>query len=819
MSAGPRPARLARVRWLAQAFLVVGLLGRLLSVVLEEVLGNVLATWLGYGGPALITLLGFTATQVYEARRKKQPVAPEPPTTPLPKFAEPLGRDAVLDQVVELARERGNVLVHGPAGIGTSTVAGQAARRLVPDADADRRTYVDLRGQRPGQAESPARVRTRVLTALGLPLAAARDADAAAAEVARKLGAESRLLLLDNVASADQVGWLPTRVPGAHVLAAGNVRAADLPGFADVAVGALDPAAAVRVLYAASPDRVDEVAGLSADRRTLANWYLGNPSVATWIGIWLASGPDVSIASLLDHLSEAGAADGGDADSAVRGWVYERINQGLSRDSRRLLRLLAVAPVSELSVTTMATYAGWRHRRIRAVLDELEPRSLLQLVRPDRYRIPDPVRAAHVPPAGPLASPRSGPRAAEVRLVGHYADRAAQHVRALTGPASGEQRADAQAWFRLEDTALLELLQRDEPHGRSADLWTIADALDVWFDWEDRLDDRYDAATAMATVAGARGATVAEETALLRLVAVDEMLGRDSDEHMRAARELRGRSRGGPRHARLHEHEGRQLLAAGDQKGAANAFTSARRHRPGRDVVGRVIDLTNLGSALLGQGDPDGARQCADEALVLAQRVGDVAGQAHARELLGLALAARQSYQLAREALERARPLYAELNDTLGQARCLTHLATVRLADPHRTGEDLAAAERALRDSLALRDGHGPRYGIALTYLWLTEVAAAGGDRPAAERHRAAGLAALTDPAAGPGAGSGAGSAEPPPTAELRRRLLTAGIRPAPPGQPPVPPADEPPDEAPGQPPDKAPGQPPGPSAGQPPGP
>jgi hypothetical protein len=779
MSRGPGPppaaGRPGGLRRLAQAVGVTGglaLLGRLLSVVLEEVLGNVLATWLGYGGPVLLTVAAFVAKQVYDARRPEHPAAPEPPSTPLPEFAQPLGRDDAIAAVVELAKEHGNVLLHGPAGIGTSTVAGQAARRLVPDAEADRRVYVDLRGQSPGRAESPARVRTRVLAALGLPAALARDAGAAASQVAHRLGTDRGLLLLDNVATPEQISWLATRVPGAHVLAAGLPQAAGLPGFADFAVGPLDPAAAIGVFYAAyrGPRNriVAEASRLTPQQRELVNWYLRNPSVAVRMGTWLAAAPDVPIASLLDDLGQ----DVDDAGSAIRYLLHERINEGLSRDARRLRRLLARAPVSELSVATMAKYAGWRLRRVRAALEELAPRSLVARVRPTRYRIPEAVRSPGEP--GRAAA---GARA-DLRLVAHYAREAEQQAQALTGAASGEQRAAAQAWFRLEDTALLELLQRDEPRGRSADLWTIADALDVWFDWEDRLDDRSDAATAMAQVGHARGDPVAEETALLRLVAVDELLGRDSDEHMRAARELRGRARSGPRHSRLHEHEGRRLMVAGDPEAAANEFRSAQRHRPGRDAVGRVIDLTNLGTAVLDQGDPAGARQCADEALVIAQRAGDVAGQAHARELLGLVAAQRRSYRLARDELERARPLYAEVNDTLGQARCLTHLATLRLADPSRTGVDLAEAEQALRDSLDARDGHGPRFGIALTHLRLAQIAAARADPVGVDRHRQAGLAALAGGEPGP---------EPPRTAQLRRQLLAVRADPA---------AGDPPDQA-----------------------
>jgi hypothetical protein len=783
----------------------LALLGKLLSATLEDVLSNVLATWLGYGAPVLITVVGFVAKELYDARRVEESAAPEPLSTPLPEFPASKGRDAVVAQVVELAGTHGNVLIHGPAGIGTSTVAARAARRLVPDPDADRRTYVDLRGQSPGRAEGAARVRTRVLAALGLPPAAARDAVGAAAEVARRLAAENRLLLLDNVAGADQIGWLTT-LPGAHVLAAGTANPADLPGFADVPVGPLPPAAAVEVLYDTVPPQhrphiVRQVARLSAEQRQLANWYLGNPSVALRMGGWLASAPNVSIASLLDYLGPGGAGGEPDAGSTVRHLLHERINEGLSRDGRRLVRLLAAAPVSELSVAAIATYAGWRAGRIRAALAELEPRSLVLRVRPARYRIPEAVRAAGAAGTG------TG-RAAQARLLRYYARTAAQHIGALTGPATADQRYAAQNWFKLEDTALLVLLQQDEPRGRGADLWTIGDVLDVWFGRDGRPEDRYETATALAAAARARGATVVEETALLRLVAVDELLGRDPDEHMRRARELRGRSRSGPRHSRLHEHEGRRLIAAGDAVAAANEFRSARRHRPRRDRIGRVIDLTNLGTALLEQGDPDGARQQADEALVIAQRAGDVAGQAHARELLGLVAARRSAYHVAKAELERARPLYAELNDTLGQARCLTHLATVRLAalpagsrQSEAVAPELAEVDELLRESLVLREasqrspdpdgtdpdgtgsdgtgsdgdpdappyGPGLRFGIALTRSVLAQVAAVRGDADAVTRHRRAGLVALGEPEP-PGT-------EPPATAELRRRLAEPAAR------------------------------------------
>jgi hypothetical protein len=361
------------------------------------------------------------------------------------------------------------------------------------------------------------------------------------------------------------------------------------------------------------------------------------------------------------------------------------------------------------------------------------------------------------------------------RLVEHYADQAAIHTRALSGGASAEQRAEAVGWFRLEDAALLELLQSDRPPG-AAELWQLADALDVWFGWDDRLEDRWAAAQAMAQAARARGDRVAEQTALLRLAVVTELLGGSPDEHLVAARAASGRPHDDARRSRLDECEGARLLAAGDLEAAATEFRAAYRRRPRRDLVGQVIDLANLGTALLGMSELDEAAGCAGEALVMAEQAGDVPGQAHAHEVLGLVAAHRLTRRPAVAELEEARRLYGTVRDSLGQARCLTHLAAVTLADPDCAEQDRLSAAAALHRSLELRAGHGPRFGIALTHLLLAEIAAAN-PRPEpdslpayAGRIARAGLQAL-----GP-----ASAREPEHVAGVRARLAAlAGTAPA----------------------------------------
>jgi tetratricopeptide (TPR) repeat protein len=284
---------------------------------------------------------------------------------------------------------------------------------------------------------------------------------------------------------------------------------------------------------------------------------------------------------------------------------------------------------------------------------------------------------------------------------------------------------------------------------RSADCLLRAvdaiDALDAWFGWEDLLDDRREAATAMAEAAERLGDGQARQTALRRLSAVARTLGDLEHAYRSISRaEALLRADRGPGSSPTRTVRGGYELEAGDADAARNAFERSLGARPKRDVAGRVIDLTNVAAALLAEGRRDPARQLLSEALDLAENTSDVAGEAYALELLGVVAARRHKVDNAMATWVRAQFLYEQLNDELGQARCLLHRASLQLSLPSSGEHDQREAENLLKQSIERRGEQRFGQGVALAYLHLGEIARDLGQAADVERYRQAGLHALT---------------------------------------------------------------------------
>jgi hypothetical protein len=171
------------------------------------------------------------------------------------------------------------------------------------------------------------------------------------------------------------------------------------------------------------------------------------------------------------------------------------------------------------------------------------------------------------------------------------------------------------------------------------------------------------------------------------------------------------------------------------------------------------VDLTNLGAALLRQGQPDSAYARLNEALAVAERSGDVVGQAHAQELLGVVALRDHNERRARELWAEAEQLYDQRGVEVGQARCLANIASVLLA----LDRDHAAAEAMLCRSLELRGSQDTGVGAALTHLRLAQLAGRSSQLARVREHRRQGLAALR--------GWDQQISEPAEVAEVRRQL------------------------------------------------
>ncbi len=741
--------RLPRPGWqLPVTVLLAGavLLGR---TVAAELIGNALAAVRWVAG-SVIGVAGLAWLVQWRLRRRAVRAAADPTAArpglpvPLPAAPELVGRDDLLAAAVELARHAGVLLLHGPRGIGTSALARAVAHRLSAEG-----AYADLRPTGAGGPESPARSRIRVLAALGLLPPRAPTAAVAYEQVAAELRDTGRVLLVDNADTAEQLDWLVRPIPGAYVLAAGDVPPwAGEPDLPELAVGPLAPEHGLALLRAA-PAVADRAQPGRSGVNRLARAYLKNPAAVLSLRSWLAANPQVPISALVADL-DGRSGPGGPTPELLQ-TVFRLQTRGLSAPAHRLLGLLPEVPLTRLSDAAVGALLGRGPAAGQAVAAELARAGLLVTVSPSRYDVPREARTLGLP------APDGAP-AALARLVTHYAGDSVEWLVALTGPTdrAGRER-DAEAWFRREDLTLLALLERPGrvPRSAAARLALIADALDAWFVRDGRPADRRAAAEAALAVAADLGDAEGELTARLRLAATARAQGEldEATEHLRAARELGG----AVDDPRLITGLGQQALAVGDVAGARQEFERNLSRRPRRDAVGRVIDQVDLGAAAVGQGDLDLAERRLQEAAVLAQDAGDLAGVAYAQELLGVVAARRGEPAAALAVWAEAQLLFEQRHDDQGQARCLLHRATL-LAGP-----EPATAQRMLRASLALRGTQTTGVGVALAHLQLAgHVEAA--DPAAGAAHRAGALAALAP---------WEGRIDPPADVAALRRQLT----------------------------------------------
>lgn len=591
---------------------------------------------------------------------------------PLPHVDEPLGRDAAVAAVRERAAAHGLVVVRGPSGIGTSSVAIRAAHLLVAG-ETDQR-YADLRGV---PADDAAAAAVRVLRALGLGVRGSERT--AARTVAAELRNTRRVLLIDNVAGAGQVAWVAHPVPGAYIVIAGHLQVDELREAADVAVAGLAPDEALALLRrqdtAPPPPRglarmlglvrgqprhtIDaRIKAAPKEAERLAAAYLQFPPAAIQVGRWLARNPQVGIAQLLHDVQSGGMA------SELRRIVGEMV-AGASPGARQLLALLTQVPQVEYPDAAVAALADITTEQAGARLAELGERFLV-------YRTS---RGARISPQGANLARSAPPRAvpkARTRLLAHYAVLAAAEAELL----DAEQYAQAARWFAANDVTLQAVLGMPEPPRRAVRrLWTIADALDVWFARERRRDMRRETAELMRDRAHALGDMAAEATALVRLATI-ERRRRDAGR----ARRLLGTADalGHGRASWLPQLRTGWALwheATHDLDAARNELLRVQRTRPQRDVEGRMTDLINLGAIDIKSEQYGSAVDRLNEAVRLARRAPSTGGRAHARELIGVAECVQGRAEPAEAAWSEAERLYASIGDEAGLARCRRHRA------------------------------------------------------------------------------------------------------------------------------------------------
>ena len=376
------------------------------------------------------------------------PVGPSAaPSTPVPRqlpAPPPLftGRDEELEQLTKSLADGpdGTVaiaVICGPGGVGKSWLAAQWANRNTQRFP-DGQLYVNLHGFDPRTPPLPAHVALRgFLEALGVARDRVPTDLGAQSALYRSLLADRRMLiLLDDVRDAEQVRPLLPGNPSCSVLVTSRNR-----------LTALMAAHGARLMPLDVLSRVEAnallVGRLGAERTStepeavaaLVEHCAGLPLALGIVAARAAMHPDFRLAVLAEELVRAAdrltALDPGDLTVNVRA-VFAASHRALTPSAGRLFSLLGLAQGPDIGLAAAAGLAGLPQARTRALLAELESAHILRQHSPGRYRMHDLVRLYAAELADGIPSQEAV--AAQDRLLDHYLHSAFAANLLLDGP-------------------------------------------------------------------------------------------------------------------------------------------------------------------------------------------------------------------------------------------------------------------------------------------------------------------------------------------------------------------------------------------------
>lgn len=618
------------------------------------------------------------------------------------------GRHREVAELVAVVGSGQVATVSGMAGVGKTTLTLHVAHR-VAHRYPDGQLYVDLRGNRPGSVE-PAEVLGRFLRALGVDPQAVPQGAVEREDLYRSLLARRRLLLvLDNAADLAQVRPLLPGGGESAVIVTSRMRLSGLEGSHHIGLEVFDDEQAVGLLgRIASPRRVG--AQLEAANEIVR--LCGHLPLAVRIAAArLAARPTWPLVHMVAQLSQERSR----LDRLALGDLAVRASLTLSYDSlgpsaARLLRRLALFDAADHPMWFVAVLAERPVDLALSDLDELVDAQLLIDSGIDangqaRYRLHDLVRliareqAEAVEPlpeqdrvvrvgfgawlavAETMARPVPGPCFA---VLHGSAERTAvdRHAAGLSG-------VEPLRWFDQERVTLLSAIGQACAAGLDELAYDLAGCLEKYLDLRGMYGEWGSMNELVLGVCQAAG-NVRGEAAMLRGL-IDVRTWNPVEPTGNAMSRLTADA------ARL-----RQLFdSVGERAGASDAAVMS--------VWGRTA-----------QGDVDGARTDAEDALRLAEEAGHVGGQARAR--VAVALVHRETGRVDRAVPELHEAL--RLTRVLGNSR---YESTVQqfLGMAQLELGDLDAAGTALDLSLEIARRNGDRYVEALSLLMVARIQAA----------------------------------------------------------------------------------------------
>jgi DNA-binding SARP family transcriptional activator/tetratricopeptide (TPR) repeat protein len=617
-----------------------------------------------------------------------------------PAVAGFIGRADLLermDRVVDCGRNGSAaplLTLTGPAGVGKTALAlhwGHRAACLFPDGQ----LFVNLHGYSAAAALTPLSALTRMLRALGVPPnRIPLDVEDAAAIYRTLMAGRRILVVMDNCRDAEQIRPL---LPG-HRDCVTIVTSRDqlsglvaYDGAVRLVVGALRPVDSYTLV--AGIVGADRVAAEPGAARTLAHLCGHLPLALRIAATRLTDRPERTIAEAVDQLSGtdrlAGLGIEGDSRASVAR-AFDLSYAALSEDTRRVFRLISIAPGPDVTAEAAAALAGLPRPRAAAILAGLVAQNLVDAAPPGRFSFHDLVRLyAH---DRATIEDRAEDRAhALTRVFAYYLDTATAAVALLYPqmlrlpsadpvPVVFSDGAAALAWLDGERANLVAAVLHAAAHGPRRLAWSLADALRGYFfatmhtlDWlavanaaltaaeldadlraqatahtslagvhwrqGRRHDDALRHHTTALALATAAGWEEARAQALGNMATVYTELGQFAEARDHLAQALAINERLGWRQGQAVNHVNLGLINrhTGNFDEAAEHYRQARRfYADVGSVGGQAICTTNIGEMLLTLGQPAAARTHLDDALAMHRAVGDQANEAETLRCLAI---------------------------------------------------------------------------------------------------------------------------------------------------------------------------------------
>ncbi|MFC4334433.1 AfsR/SARP family transcriptional regulator [Salininema proteolyticum] len=309
-----------------------------------------------------------------------------------PRPREFVGRESILRRFtshLETAAGGAPVYsVHGPAGIGKSSLAVEAAYRArgrFPDGV----VFVNARGadERPLDVGT---VLAQTLLSLGVPPEdIPADSDGQVALLHRRLRGRRVLLIVDNVFAVSQIDRLIPREPGCATVITSRAPLPDVAGE-EVSLGGLSEGEGIDLLCRlAGAERVlSEVAAA----RSLVDMSGRYPLAVSLMGSRLAASPGLGLAEFLGVLKAVEAVkDVPSERTGVRAALIAS-NRYLDADLMVRYRLLSIPDLDEITVEEAAAATGRSLGETESDLAEFVGLSMLIPASDGRYRFHDLLR-------------------------------------------------------------------------------------------------------------------------------------------------------------------------------------------------------------------------------------------------------------------------------------------------------------------------------------------------------------------------------------------------------------------------------------------